>query len=159
MVEKGLYKDAEEISKNIDKETIEEMAIEDIVKIYPAISRPTAFGIINILKFKYGKPKLPKDSVALSKEEYEKLQTDMRRLAYQYCNLIIENKNLKEDLDIEVLKGKETAEKLITKIKQSLNSVEIIRGDDMHKLLPDIGYSVREVDDLLDKIENKLVSK
>lgn len=55
-----------------DKEKqIEEMAIEDIVKIYPEISRPTAFGIINVLKIKYGKPKLPKDSVVLSREEWE----------------------------------------------------------------------------------------
>jgi regulator of replication initiation timing len=61
---------------------------------------------------------IPEDSIVVSKEEYEKLQTDMRRLAYQNCNLTIENKNLKEDLDIEILKGKETAEKFIKECKK-----------------------------------------
>jgi molecular chaperone GrpE (heat shock protein) len=60
----------------------------------------------------YYQSKLSEDSIVLlPKEEYEKLQTDMRRLAYQNCNLTIENKNLKEDLDIEILKGKEAVEK------------------------------------------------
>lgn len=46
---------------------------------------------------------------------------------------------------------KETAERIIAEIKQSLNSVETIVGD-THKLQPDIGYSIREVDDLLDEL-------
>jgi hypothetical protein len=65
----------------------------------------------------YYQPKLPKDSVVLSREEYDKLQTDMRRLTYQNCNLTIENKNLKEDFNIEILKGKETAEKILKDLK------------------------------------------
>jgi hypothetical protein len=35
--------------------------------------------------------------------------------------------------------SKETAEKLITKIKQALTSVEIIVDNDTHKWQPDIG--------------------
>lgn len=41
----------------------------------------------------------------------------MRRLAYQNCNLTIENKNLKEVLDIEILKNKETAEKIYRELQ------------------------------------------
>ena len=61
--------------------------------------------------------KLSENNVVLLKSEYDKLQTENKRLFYQNCNLKIENKNLKEDLDIEVLKSKETAEKIIVKIK------------------------------------------
>ena len=97
--------------------------------------------------------KLSENNVVLLKSEYDKLQTENKRLFYQNCNLKIENKNLKEDLDIEVLKSKETAEKIIVKIKQFLSSVETVVGDDKYSLYPEIGYKCSEVDDFLDEFE------
>ena len=97
--------------------------------------------------------KLSENNVVLLKSEYDKLQTENKRLFYQNCNLKIENKNLKEDLDIEVLKSKETAEKIIVKIKQFLSSVETMVGDDKYSLYPEIGYKCSEVDDFLDEFE------
>ena len=62
-----------------------------------------------------------KDSVVLSKEEYEKLQNENKQLFYRNSNLILENKNLKEDTEIEVLKAsKETAEKDFSTIIKAL---------------------------------------
>lgn len=54
--------------------------------------------------------------------------------------------------------SKETAEKIITKIKQFLGGVETIRGDDENKLQPEIGYKCSEVDDFLDKLEKEEVN-
>jgi hypothetical protein len=51
--------------------------------------------------------------------------------------------------------SKETAAKLIAKIKQALTSIEIIVDNDTHKWQPDIGYNVQEVDDLLDELANQ----
>ena len=62
-----------------------------------------------------------KDSVVVSREEYEKLQSDIKRLVYQNCNLKIENKNLEENLEIEILKSKEMAEKIYKDIRLFLN--------------------------------------
>ena len=52
---------------------------------------------------------------------------------------------------------KRMVENIIVKIKQSLNSVEIIRGDTTNKLQPEIGYSMREVDNLLDELAEQFV--
>lgn len=66
--------------------------------------------------------------------------------------VIISRPNLMAKLELKEKEVcKETTEKLITKIKQSLCSVETIVGD-THKLQPEIGYSMREVDDLLDEL-------
>ena len=118
---------------------IEEMAIEDIVKAYPEISRPTAFGIISILKLGYGETKLPKDSVVntptiqcetysqndmvlISREEYEKLlkikeQSSIKETNY-FSNLFKLQKELEQvekerdsAIDNCDRKSKETAEK------------------------------------------------
>ena len=55
--------------------------------------------------------------------------------------------------------SKETAEKLITKIKQALNNVETIVSDNsMNTLQPNIGYNMKQVDDLLDEIEEQITN-
>ena len=73
-----------------------------------------------------------KDKVVLPKEEYEKLQSDIKRLVYQNCNLKIENKNLEENLEIELLKSKETAEKafntIIKALEERKDRVKIVYG-------------------------------
>lgn len=106
---------------------------------------------------KYYQLKLPKDSVVLSKEEYKNLkhyENEMYRLQGVVDTLTNEGWDILDEKEEKIRKtqGKETAEKVITKIKQSLSSIETIRGDDTNKLQPEIGYSMREVDDLLDEL-------
>ena len=110
------------MENKLDKEMIEEMAIEDIVKVYPEISRPTAFGIINILKFGYGQSKLPKDSVVLSRKEYEKLNN--LKVFSETCGTI-STKQL-YDYMREFKEGtvRETAEKILNDIKYTVKRNE-----------------------------------
>ena len=116
-----------------DKEMIEEMAIEDIVKVYPEISRPTEFGIIKILETE-GYRKLPKNSVVLSREEHAKLVAQVRQeFEHEYKDKVVLSREEYDELlkikdnCIELMKqgeqqilniGKETAEKIIKMLKQ-----------------------------------------
>ena len=112
--------------------------------------------IVNAHKLaSYLQPKLSKDSVILSKKEYENLQSNVKRLAYQNCNLKIENKNLEEDLEIKTLKNKEIVEKILNKVRAMLWSCNTIREHDEYTITPNIGYLMKDVDDGLDEIEKE----
>ena len=100
-------------------------------------------------------PKLPKDSVVLSNEEYEKLQNENKRLFYQNCNLRIENKSLEENLEIEALKSKEMTKGFIAKVREMLDNCETIYEDDGYLITPNVGYLMKDVDDGLDEIEKQ----
>lgn len=82
-----------------------------------------------------GYQKINKDSVILTADEF----AGLKKYAYE--------------------KGsKETAKTLITKIKQALNDVETVISDNsMNTLQPNIGYNMKQVDDLLDEIEKKIL--
>ena len=98
------------------KKQIEEM--KDIIhSLWDKLNQDaiTTDDIVNAL-YNAGYQKPNKDYIMLSREEYEKLQNENKRLFYQNCNLKIENKNLEENLEIEVLKGKEKAEKILKEI-------------------------------------------
>ena len=123
--EETLREYAEEIAQIKRKEKINEMASDmdyGCTKhdLWPDDAKEIAKALIIL-----GYQKVKEDEVVISKAEYKRLQTDMRRLAYQNCNLRIENKNLEESLDIEKLKGKETATKFYDKFNENICLFEL----------------------------------
>ena len=78
-------------------------------------------------------------------------------------NVVISNKQCVEMIQYNYNMGyekgsKETAEKLIAKIKQFLSNVETVWEEDKYSLYPDVGYKCSEVDDFLDKLEKEEVN-
>ena len=71
-------------------------------------------------------------------------------------NLIVEDINPIGIITVKIVTqdDKECTQKVIAKIKQALNSVEtIVSNNSVNTLQPNIGYNMKQVDDLLDEIE------
>ena len=110
-----------------DQEQIEEMAkaIKPILEnrtdicFIPDLDKPIAKELL-----KHYQPKLPKDSVVLSREEYEMLANKYKNLEIKYSNLC-DNYRLCKDAN-ETLKQKviiarkETAEKFYDKVNENI---------------------------------------
>ena len=107
-------------------------------------------------------PKLPQDSVVLSREEYERgiiqigyieeLEKDKK--TYQEINLKLLNKI--EELELKLKQErKETVKKIISKMREMLNSCETIYEDDEYLISPNVGYLMKDVDAGLDEIEKQ----
>lgn len=140
--------DAKEIAKALTILGYQKINEDDIIISKKEYERLHS---IEIAFEEFAKP----DGVLIPVEEYEKLQTDMRRLGYQNCNLTIENKNLKENLEVEILKGKETAEKIRDMAKQKsfptwLNvddnprKESLILLSDIDKIIKSLGVEIKE---------------
>lgn len=81
-------------------------------------------------------------------------------LNYGVERLVIEDVNPIGIITVKIVTqdDKECTQKVITKIKQALNNVETIVFDNsMNTLQPTIGYNMKQVDDLLDEIENQII--
>ena len=121
--------------------------------------------IVNAHKLaSYLQPKLPEDSVVLSREEYRCLKSIENSYdpfwfcAFGGCEGACKECKDTCEMSIFVKERKETAKTLITKIKQALNDVETVISDNsMNTLQPNIGYNMKQVDDLLDEIEKKIL--
>lgn len=50
----------------------------------------------------------------------------------------------------------ETAEKIIVKVREMLNSCQTVYEDDKYLITPNVGYLMKDVDDGLDEIEKEL---
>ena len=96
-----------------------------------------------------------KDSVVISKEEYERLQN----LLTKRQNVIDSYKKCIDKRNSAIKQAsKETVDKLITKIKHFLSNVETVVEKDKYSLYPEIGYKCSEVDDFLDELEKEEVN-
>lgn len=81
-------------------------------------------------------------------------------LNYNAEKLVIEDVNPTGSITVKIVTQdkEEYAQKVISKIKQALNDVETIVSDNnMNTLQPNIGYSMKQVDDLLDEIEKQTI--
>ena len=114
---------------------------------------------------------IPEDSVVLPKSEYEEYKkvvdgkaimveniTDLNRLVQ--FPIEYDNKIFDDIADfgnyVQEQAQKETAEKLIARIKQFLSQVQTVVDDDKYSLYPKIGYKCSQVDDFLDEIEKTI---
>ena len=108
-------------------------------------------------------PKIDKDSVVITREEYAEY-VELRNS--EVAELVKENKALgKQCLDWMKLyhkqltktkeTSKETANKLISKIREMLNSCETVYEDDEYLISPNEGYLMKDVDTGLDEIEKQ----
>ena len=105
---------------------------------------------------RYYQPKLPEDSVVLSKEEYYELKQAKKLLEIvkeEINNLA--DANIKYSIALEN-KDKDTTEKVIKKVREMLDNCETIYENDEHLITPNVGYLMKDVDDGLDEIEKQL---
>lgn len=138
---------------------------EEYDKVYKQI-------LSDLLTNNSGHYSVPTDMIIIPKEEYNRLQlcelkslepptyVSMERVEQEITDKY--NQKLKEHYadqhnGLREYERKETTRLLILKLRKFLDSVKTITDEDSkNALYPDIGYSVREVDEFLEEIENSV---
>lgn len=138
---------------------------EEYDKVYKQI-------LSDLLTNSSGRYSVPTDMIIIPKEEYNRLQlcelkslesptyVSMERMEQEVTDKY--NQKLKEHYadqhnGLREYERKETTRLLILKLRKFLDSVKTITDEDSkNTLYPDLGYSVREVDEFLEEIESSV---
>lgn len=135
-----------------DKKKINEMASDmdyGCIKhdLWPDDAKEIAKALIIL-----GYQKVKEDEMVISKQDYEELKKDCADIAghYQEMGRFYDEKC--EECDRI---SKETAEKVINKVRRMLWSCNTVRIHNKHTITPCVGYLMSDVDDGLDELEKE----